>query len=103
MNDLVVMLAFATAIGSVFVINKIKTNIQVKKFKKLNLKCPKCGTLLQHEVFDIELDSKEATIGTTRFDHGVKYYHVMTCPKCYYTVKFEDVETLNKLIEMNKG
>ena len=91
MKDSIAILLFLAGFIIVLIVNQIYISLKVKKAKKKNLICPECGEKLKHEVFDIELDSKEARVGTTHFTNGVKYYHVMTCPKCYYTIKLDDI------------
>ena len=103
MNDFYVILGAIVVFALVIVVKIIRSKIEVARIKKLHLKCPQCGEALVHEVFDIEVSGKDATIGRTRFSSAVKYYDVMTCPKCYYTVKMDDTATLNKLKEINKG
>ena len=71
----------------VAIINSIRFSIYKKKFMKEHQLCPECGEKLVYELFDIETDSRDSKIGKTHFSHGVKYYPVMTCPKCYYTIK----------------
>lgn len=67
----------------------IRHTIYKRKFIKEHHICPECGEELNYEIFDIETGG--ISIGGRHFSHGVKYYPVMTCPKCYYTIKlYED-------------